>query len=75
MLKKICEVCGKEERVDIEDNIYFIHLGSRNLGYEEIDEAKEIRNKDSNVIQGKQICEKCIKKLGFAFNKQRSVKK
>lgn len=70
MLKKICEICKKEEIVDIEDNIYFIHLGSRNLGYEKIDEAKEIRYKDSDTIQGKEICEECIKKLGFEFNKE-----
>jgi hypothetical protein len=74
MLMKKCDLCGKEEIVNWEDYVYSIDLGSNRLGFEEVDDAKEILGKDG-FQQTKQICEKCIKKLGFMFNKQRNVKK
>jgi len=69
MLKKICEVCGKEEIVCWDDYIYYIALGSHRIGYEEVDDAKEIEGKETPQ-QSKEICEECIKKLGFTFNKE-----
>lgn len=68
MLMKKCDMCGKEEIVCWDDYIYYIDLGSHRIGYEEVDDAKEIEGKETSQ-QSKEICEECIKKLGFTFNK------
>ena len=73
MIIKKCDLCGKEEVVSWDEYVYYIDLGSHRLGYEEVDDAKEIEGKYASQ-QSKQICEKCIKKLGFMFNNKRGVK-
>ena len=68
ILKKICEICKKEEEIDSDDSIYFLELNSINLGRNDGSIAEEVLL--DGCMQTQTICEECIKKLGFKFTKK-----
>jgi hypothetical protein len=67
MIKKVCDICGKEEVVGWEDIIYHISLESNILGAWEDNEKGDEKIIVDGIGQCKDICEDCIKKLGFSF--------